>query len=209
MRNMTHKTWILATVFAVALLLSSVESKAQQFGVKTNALMWGALAPNAGVEIVVGQRSSIELTAAYLPKNLASVNGKAIPWGYGKNNTHANSKVFIFQPEYRYWFSGRPFAEEFIGATTMFAKYDILHKDYVYNGNAISLGIVGGYSFLLGKKWRFELSGGFSLLYFQQKRYHKNDNYDDYFVGEPSRWNSRGYKLFPAKLGASFIYIIK
>ena len=83
------------------------------------------------------------------------------------------------------------------------------NKDYVYDGNAISLGVVGGYSFILGSKWRLELCGGFSFLGFLQKRYHINDNYDDYFVGESVKANSWGYKLFPAKIGVSFTYIIK
>lgn len=105
----------------------------------------------------------------------------------------------------------------------MFADYDLTNADkstgmrYVYDGNAISLGIVGGYSFILGKKnskdkvnrWRLELCGGFSFLGFLQKRYNINDSYDDYFVGEPVKANSWGYKLFPAKLGVTFTYIIK
>ena len=206
---MTHKTWILAAVFAVALLLSSVESKAQQFGVKTNALMWGALAPNAGVEIVLGERSSLDLSAFYKPC-------------YSSNSgSFLNSRVAGFQPEYRYWFNGRPMTREFIGASMLIADYELINADkatgmrYVYDGNAISLGIVGGYSFILGKdkdkisRWRLELCGGFSFLGFLQKRYNINDSYDDYFVGEPVKANSWGYKLFPAKLGVTFTYIIK
>ena len=203
MRNMTHKTWILAAVFAVALLLSSVESKAQQFGVKTNALMWGALTPNAGVEIVVGERSSLDFSAFYKPRYSPTMGA------------FFNSRIIGFQPEYRYWFNGRPMTREFIGATAMIVDYDLSSKDratgmkYVYDGNALSLGIIGGYSFILGDHWRLELCGGFAVLGFLQKRYNINDNYDDYFVGEPVKANSWGYKLFPAKLGVSFTYIIK
>lgn len=209
MRTMTHKKWVAAAVFTVALLLSSAQLKAQQFGVKTNALMWGVLTPNAGVEIVVGERSSLDLSAFCKPS-------------YAKNqDSFLNYRIAGFQPEYRYWFNGRPMTREFIGVSLMFADYELTNADrttgmrYVYDGNAISLGIVGGYSFILGRnkenvsRWRLELCGGFSVLGFLQKRHNVNDSYDDYFVGEPVKANSLGYKLFPAKLGITFTYIIK
>ena len=181
----------------LAFCVFNPEVKAQQFGVKTNALMWTAITPNAGLEIVVGERSSIDLSVFYKPRYDADMG------------VLLNSRIVGFQPEYRYWFSGRPMTREFVGATTLLANYYLIHKDYVYDGNAISLGVVGGYSFILGSKWRLELCGGFSFLGFLQKRYHINDNYDDYFVGESVKANSWGYKLFPAKIGVSFTYIIK
>jgi hypothetical protein len=223
MRTSTHKYWIFAIVFAIVLGLSSPQAKAQQFAVKTNALMWGVLTPNAGVEIVVGERSSLDISAFYKPSYSPELG------------SFFNSRIAGFQPEYRYWFNGRPMTREFIGASLMFADYDLTNADkstgmrYVYDGNAISLGIVGGYSFILGRnndkakdkdqskgkarpkvnRWRLELCGGFSFLGFLQKRYNINDSYDDYFVGEPVKANSWGYKLFPAKLGVTFTYIIK
>lgn len=209
MRTRTHRLWIFAVVFTAVLTLSSLQAKAQQFGVKTNALMWGVLAPNAGVEIVVGERSSLDLSAFYKPSILPD------------KGSFLNSRIAGFQPEYRYWFNGRPMTREFIGASLMFADYSLVNADrstgmrYMYDGNAVSLGIVGGYSFILGKdkdkvsRWRLELCGGFAFLGFLQKRYNVNDSYDDFFVGEPVKANSWGYKLFPAKLGVSFTYIIK
>lgn len=164
----------------------------QHLGLKLNALMWAAATPSLGMEIVLGQRSSLDLSA----------------FGHYKPYT-LDSKLIAFQPEYRYWFNGRPFTREFVGVAAMVAAYDILSNNYVYDGNAISLGVTGGYSFLISRKWRLELCGGFSLLYFRQKKYYLQDNYDDYFVGTPVKANSWGYKLFPAKLGVTFTYIIQ
>lgn len=209
MRIAAHRNWFYVAVFTVVMIFSSLDARAQQFGVKTNALMWGVATPNAGVEIVVGERSSLDLSAFYKPV-LNPDKG-----------VFFNSNIIGFQPEYRYWFNGRPMTREFIGVSAMFADYALTSADsatnmrYVYDGNAVSLGIVGGYSFILGKKndevkrWRLELCGGFSVLGFLQKRYGVNDNYDDYFIGEPVKANSWGYKLFPAKLGVTFTYIIK
>ena len=179
----------LAALLSAAFVLSSVKAGAQQLGVKTNALMWTLMTPNAGMEIVVGERSKPRISA--------------------ENGVMLNSRVIGFQPEYRYWFSGRPMIREFVGVSALLADYYLHHKDYVYDGNALSFGLVGGYSFVIKSNWRLELCGGFALLGFLQKRYHVNDNYDDYFVGEYVKANSWGYKLFPAKLGVTFTYIIK
>ena len=196
MKTISGKLYIM-TVFMLASLGICTEADAQQLGVKTNALMWTCMAPNAGLEIVVGERSSIDLSAFCKPC-FSRDRGVML-----------NSRIIGFQPEYRYWFNGRPMTREFIGVSAMLADYDLRHKEYVYDGNAFSLGVVGGYSFIIGSSWRLELCGGFSFLGFLQKRYHMHDSYDDYFVGEPVRANSWGYKLFPARLGVTFTYIIR
>ena len=162
---------------------------AQQVGVKTNALMWAGMTPNLGCEVVVGEHSSVDLSAF----------GHINPYGL-------DSQVIAFQPEYRYWFNGRPMVREYIGVAAMLVSYDMTIRKYVYDGNAFSLGLTGGYAFLLGTDWRLELCGGFGMLLFAQKQYYEaNDYYVDRNVGA----NARGYKLFPAKLGVSFTYIIK
>jgi hypothetical protein len=173
--------------------LSSKEANAQQVAVKTNALYWACMTPNIGCEIVTGEHTSLDLSASghWQPYNLPS-------------------KLVTIQPEFRYWFNGRPMTREFVGVTSMIAAYDMtVAKKYVYDGNAVMLGLVGGYVFALSDHWNFELCGGFGLLGFKQKQYYINDNYDDYFVDEAVKANSMGYKLFPARLGVSFSYIIK
>lgn len=181
-----------AVLLAAGLILFSSKASAQQIGVKTNALMWATLTPNLGCEVVVGQRSSLDL----------SVFGHYKPYG-------VDSKIFAVQPEYRYWFSGRPMTREFVGVSVMVADYDMTVRSHVYDGYAVSLGIIGGYAFSLGRKWRLELCGGLAVLGFHHKQYYRQDNYDDYFVGQDAPANSWGYKLFPAKLGVTFTYIIK
>jgi hypothetical protein len=164
-------------------------------GVKTNALMWALATPNLGCEIVVGENYSLDLSAF----------GHYRPYGI-------QSEIIAFQPELRYWFNGRPMTREYVGVSAMVVNYDMnipnreVGGKYVYDGNAASLGITGGYAFVLNRNWRFELSGGFSVLVFKQKQYYETD---DYYVDPNIPANSSGYKLFPAKLGVSFTYIIK
>lgn len=181
-----------AVLIAAGLILFSTKASAQQIGVKTNALMWTALTPNIGCEVVVTDRTSLEL----------SMFGHYDPYGL-------DSKLFAVQPEFRYWFSGRPMTREFVGVSAMIADYDMIIRNHVYDGSAGSVGMIGGYAFSLGRSWRFELSGGVAILCFRQKQYYRHDNYDDYFIEQESPVNSWGYKLFPAKLGVTFTYIIK
>lgn len=181
-----------AVLLAAGLILFSTKASAQQIGVKTNALMWTALTPNVGCEVVVGQRSSLDL----------SIFGHYDPYGL-------ESRLFALQPEYRYWFSGRPMTREFVGVSAMVADYYMIIKNHVYDGSAGSLGLIGGYAFSLSRSWRLELCGGVAILGFRQKQYYRHDNYDDYFIEMESPLNSWGYKLFPAKLGVTFTYIIK
>lgn len=176
-------------IFSLLLLLAAGrEACAQQFAVKTNALFDAALTPDIGVELVTGEHSSVAL----------SVFGHWKPYGI-------NSRMITVQPEYRFWFNGRPLVREYIGATAFASAYDINVKNHVYAGNAVSLGVTGGYVFPLGERMNFELSGGFGFLFFRQKQYLDNMSYDPTM----SPVNAYGYKLFPAKLGATFIYIIK
>lgn len=173
----------------LSLFVGQQDAHAQQVGVKTNALMWAAMTPNIGCEVVVGEHSSIDISAF----------GHKNPYGL-------NSEVLAFQPEYRYWFNGRPMVREYIGVSAMLVGYDMTMRKYVYNGNAASLGLTGGYAFILGSNWRLELCGGFGVLFFRQKQYYETD---DFYVDKTIKANSMGYKLFPAKLGVSFTYIIK
>ena len=95
-------------VLLLLLLCSLPALHAQQVAVKTNGLMLAAMMPNVGCEFVVGERSSIDLSA------------------FGSINIYGNkAKMIGFQPEYRYWFNGRPMTREFIGVAALGASYDI------------------------------------------------------------------------------------
>lgn len=187
--NTYHLLTLLCVLFLFLFNGGGNEAHAQQVGVKTNALMWAAMTPNVGCEIVVGEHSSIDLSAF----------GHIRPYGL-------DSRLVAFQPEYRYWFNGRPMVREYIGASVMLANYDMNVARYVYDGNAVSLGLTGGYAFVLSSRWRLDLCAGFGVLFFSQKQYYETD---DYFVDKTIAANSYGYKLFPPKLGVSFTYIIK
>jgi len=188
------------TVLALGLVLAGVcprEAGAQRLAVKTNALSWAALTPDLGLELVTGERTSIALSA--------SVNSFFGMEGYS---------LTVLQPEFRFWFNGRPLTREYVGISVFAATYDLslpsgTDRANVFRGDGLAVGPSGGYVFNLGKRWNFELSGGTGILLFRQKQYFGDDSYDDYFVDGNTQPNTWGFKLFPVKLAASFIYIIK
>ena len=86
-------------LFAMMLLfIFSMETKAQLVVVNTEVTSDMLMAPSLGLEIVTGNRSSIGINALYS-------NGLL-----GKD-----FKISAIQPEYRYWFSGRPINKWFVG----------------------------------------------------------------------------------------------
>lgn len=181
------------TVIVVLLALSGIQTvDAQQVAVKTNGLMILAGTPNLGCELVTGEHSSMDF----------SVFGHYNPYGL-------DSKLLGFQPEFRYWFNGRPMIREYIGVAALGATYDMHFGDNVYDGDAVGIGITAGYSISLNKYLNLEFYGGFGAIVFWQKQYYKYDNYEDSFVDGSVRTNANGYKLLPIKLGVSISYIIK
>ncbi len=201
MTRQTHKrsTHFLMAV-ALGLLLAAVfprTAAAQRLAVKTNALSWVALTPDIGLEMVTGERTSVSV----------SVFGTYRPFGLPE-------KVLAVQPEFRFWFNGRPLTREYVGVCAFAATYDLVlgartGKSNVFRGDALALGVSGGHIFNLSTRWNLELSAGTGLMLFRQKQYLDGDNYEEYFIGERTAPNTWGYKLFPVKLAATFIYIIK
>ena len=58
--NLLLRTFV---VGALLFCLGQPKVHAQQVAVKTNGLMWLAMMPNAGCEFVVGERSTVDLSA--------------------------------------------------------------------------------------------------------------------------------------------------
>ena len=174
------------------LLLGSFTAlHAQQIAVKTNGLMFAAMMPNVGCEFVVGERSSIDISA------------------FGAVNIYGNKAQIIgLMPEYRYWFNGRPMTREFVGISALGTSYDITWGDNIYQGDAAGAGVTFGYALNLSKRLNVEFPGGFGAVYFKQKQYYKNDNLEDYTNGT-AQANATGYKLLPIKIGVSISYIFK
>lgn len=185
-------TLILRSALFLALLCGLPALHAQQVAIKTNGLMLAAMMPNLGCEFVVGERSTVDISA------------------FGSVNIYGNkAKILGVQPEYRYWFNGRPMTREYVGISVLGVTYDITWSNRIYEGDAAGAGLSFGYVLNLGKRLNVEFTGGCGLVYFRQKQYYVGDNYDDFAEYGVNSANAKGYKILPLKLGVSITYILK
>ncbi len=192
-------------IISVLLLLSAimlgVQTRAQSVGLKTN-LLYGAYTytPNLGVEIGLGQKTTLDLGGGYNPwhRDGSGVdNKKLVHW--------------LAEAEFRYWTCER-FNGLFFGVHALGSQYNISHhklpwllgKDsnkYRYDGYAVGGGLSIGYQFILGNRWNLEATVGVGYARL------KYDKYDCTKCGRKLESNvSRNY-FGPTKAGISIIFL--
>lgn len=187
------KRIILKYIAILVMLLCFIPTmQAQKIAVKTDALLLGAMTPNLGGELIVGERTSVCLTAF----------GNNKPWG-------KDIKMMGVVPEVRYWFNGRPLIREYIGIAALGTHYDITWNEDMYKGDAIGAGISFGYVWKLTRRIAIECYASCSAVYFKHKHYNIYDNFEDYEIFENEHTNVTGWKMIPTKIGVSFTYILK
>ena len=171
---------------------------AQQVALKTNALYWATTTPNLGLEVALGKRTSIDLSAGYNPFTL---------------NRELNQKVkhWSVMPEFRYWFC-ESLQGHYLGVHTGYAFYNVggvripfqavESKLNRYQGWATGLGVAYGHTWILGERLNLELSIGLGYAY---------TNFDVYECKNCGKYKGPGEKHYvgPTKLAVNLIYLIK
>ncbi len=183
----------------VLLVLGVTQLKAQEFVVKTNLLDDITTTPNLGVEIGLGKKTTLDLSAMYNP------------WTFSKKDNRKMKHV-VAQPEFRYWFCER-FNGHFIGAHGIYTEYNVsamklpkfLSKNadqHRFQGWAAGAGLVYGYQWIIAPRWNLEASIGLGWLY---------TVYDKYECTKCGKWQGNQDKHYfgPTKAAVSLIYIIK
>lgn len=175
------------------LLLLPAVGRAQMLSVNTDVVQDVLLTPNLGFELVTGERSTVGL----------NVFGNYRPWG-------VDMRIVGVQPEFRYFFSGRPMHGPFFGIGGIAASYDIHWKSKIYDGTAYGMGLTFGYVFSIAHRINVDCHAGFAPVFYRHKEYFDNDFYDDDFIIDNiQRPNARGYWLMPTRIGVSLSYILK
>ena len=160
---------------SLALLAASTGAMAQKAAVKTNLLGWATTNINAGVELGVGRKSTIQ------------VFGTLNPWDF------SNLKRYRFwnvMPEYRYFFCEK-FGGHFLGVHLLGGQYNVrnvnlslmglpdlttaengpvttadgVEKARHVEGWYAGAGITFGYQWMLSKHWNLEASLGVGYAY--------------------------------------------
>ncbi len=176
--------WRWMILILIAVFYSSSLS-AQRFAIKTNALTWATLSPNLGVELVVAEKVTLNLSTTFNPFKIKDYKLHFVQ----------------VQPEIKYWF-GRPLAEHYLGVTGFFANNNMQFNDSYYKGDAYAVGLTYGYAWVLSNRWSMEASLGFGVIHYRQFHRLKDETY-------PTMPNKTGNKVAPVKIGLSFYYILK
>jgi len=148
----------------VALLLGNV-ARAQSFGLGTNALGWGALTPNIGVDVGIAKHFTFEVDAGLNPFTLSD---------------DRSSKFWAVQPEFKYW-PVEKFRGPSIGVHGTYGMYDFGLKRYIYQGSMYGGGLTLNYAWALGERWNLEATVGGGLTRLDQTNmYERKDYYSCY-----------------------------
>lgn len=185
MKMKRYKKALPLWLFLFLTLLGTGNSYAQRVSLSTNVLEWAVATPNLGAEFTLREHWSLNVSLS------------AAPWKMSKT---FYAKEFRFQPELRYWFNQSQ-AGLYTGLTAYYASFDLGLKKKAYYGDAMAAGLTCGYSWILSRRWNFEVSGGIAVAYTRYRGYVPGVPH-----GEP---DCERLLPAPAKLAVSFIYVLR
>lgn len=167
-------------------------AKAQTFAVNTDLSMLALQTYNIGAEMTIGNRSTLELSV----------------FGNNKPYFHRDMRIIGVQPEYRYYFGGRPMYHHFVGLGLLAADYNMIWGNKRYDGTAWGGGLTFGYVISLTTRLSIDAHAGVGLVF----SHHKEEIMDgtnfllknDAFAKE-GFW---GYRILPTKIGITLSYSI-
>lgn len=169
--------------------LLTLNGRAQDVAVKTNLLYDAFLNINAGVEVGMA------------PKWTLDISGNFNDWNMSHNRKW---KHWMLQPEARYWFCDR-FGGHFVGVHAHGGQYNVggLKNDWKflgtdfsklsdkrYQGWFIGAGVGYGYAWVLGRHWNFEAEIGIGYSYTRFDTYNcagcqkkQDEDLDHHYIG--------------------------
>lgn len=176
----------LSLCIAVALVgLCSQPVMAQHIAVKTNVLSDLGLVPSIGTELVIGEKSSL---------NVELMGTVAKPWGLDYEMTMGSL-------QYRYWISNRSLTQLFVGAGLKAGAYTYNNKKGMYKADMATAEVVAGYAWPLSKRWNLEVSYGWGLLVRYANELPATEGATE-FLGMK-------YDIATTSIGVNFVYILK
>lgn len=171
--------------FCIFIFFFTLPSFSQRVALHTNGVDWLTLSPNLGAEFAFSPRMSLDVSVA------------GCPFAISDNVYYKHLRI---QPELKYW-PGSLMAGHYIGVTAAYTTFDIGLKRKGFYGDAYIAGLTYGYNWILARRWNLELSAGLGAAYYRMARY---------APGTPHpQPNENGWKVVPAKLALSLVYILK
>lgn len=163
----------LLCVFAAILLAAPSAFPQTVVGIGTNALGWGCLTPNLGLEVGFGHFS-------------LSLDGGCNPFTLKDNRP---IQFWAVQPEFRYWFKS-PLNGHAIGLHGLYGDYNLGLRRYRYDGAMYGGGISYAYAWRFLPRWCLEGSVGFGYTRLDNRNvYEREDRYTCYGPSAHNCWN--------------------
>ena len=164
------------------------QMQAQTFAVNSNLLLLSTQTYNLGAEITVGNHTTLGLSV----------------FGNNKPYFHKGMRAIGVQPEFKYYFGGRPMYHQGLLA----ADYSITWGNRKYDGTAWGGGMTFGYVVSLAKRWNLDFHGGVGAIFSHHREFMVNG--DDLLLNDNSQakdgfWE---YRILPTKLGITLSYTI-
>lgn len=187
-------------VIFLCLVLGVVSVGAQGVAIKTNLLYDLTATVNAGVEVGLS------------PKWTLDVSGNYNAWTLSHDRKW---KHWLVQPEARYWFCDR-FAGHFLGFHLLGGQYNIgglknglkflgtdfsQLSDHRFQGWMAGAGVAYGYTWVLGRYWNLEAEIGLGYIY---SRY---DKFECAGCGQKTETGQPHHYLGPTKAAVNLIYV--
>ena len=186
-------------VLLLAMMMASY-AKAQDVAVKTNLPVDATATVNAGIELGLSSRWTLDLSGSFNA------------WNVSDNRTW---KHWMVQPEARYWLCDK-YSGHFFGFHLHGGQYNIgglknglklfgtdfsQLTDYRFQGWFAGAGIGYGYSWILGRHWNLEAEIGLGYSYTQY------DKYECAGCGEKVEEDRTDHYVGPTKAALNLIYV--
>lgn len=149
MTQKSRKLFILCSFFCFL-----CSGYAQDIALKTNALYWGALTPNIGIEARHSRKLSTDWQVAYNP------------WTFKDDK---KLRFWLVQPELRYWFC-EAMEGHFVGLHLHGAQFYGSFNEKRYDGYLVGGGLTYGYAWILSSHWNLEalIGVGYARLWYKE-----------------------------------------
>ncbi|CCY91102.1 uncharacterized protein BN461_01897 [Bacteroides sp. CAG:1076] len=178
------KSVLFYILVSASVILGTVRLSAQDIALKTNGLYWLTTTVNAGVEIAVSNKLTIDFQAAYNP------------WTFQNDK---KMRFWLAQPELKYWLCEK-FEGHFVGFHLHGGQYFGGFNDTRYDGYLAGAGVSYGYDWILSPHWNLEmaLGIGYAHLWFDKS---------PRIYCEKCRNSERKNYFGPTKAAISLIYV--
>lgn len=168
----------------LALLAHTVQ--AQHTAARVNALGLAAGTLNAGVDVAVSDKWSVDVSGYWNPIATDNISMKVLAGTVGMRRWRFEPHTGLF------W-----------GVHSTVARYRVGNDRNRYNGWTVGAGSSVGYSWMLARRWNFSLEGGLGVFYMDDTRWNPRPSP----VEDVLLRHYRRVVLAPSKLEASFSFM--